>query len=169
MKTLLLSLLTFTAATFSIHAETKVTLSGVHLCCKGCVNGVSKAVKKAGASATCDANAGSVVITGDQASVKKALTGMSKAGYYGKSDNKDLAIDCQGGAKDEKVKSLTLGGTHLCCGKCIKAVAKAVNETAGASVHTAKKGSKTFEVTGDFNAAAFISALHANGLHAFVK
>ncbi len=55
------------------------------------------------------------------------------------------------------------------CGKCIKAVAKAVNETAGASVHTAKKGSKTFEVTGDFNAAAFISALHANGLHAFVK
>ncbi len=94
---------------------------------------------------------------------------MSKAGYYGKSDNKDLTIDCQGGAKDEKVKSLTLGGTHLCCGKCIKAVAKAVNETAGASAHTAKKGSKTFEVTGDFNAAAFISALHANGLHAFVK
>ena len=81
MKTLLLSLLAFTAATFSIHAETKVTLSGVHLCCKGCVNGVTKAVKKAGASATCDAKAGSVVIAGDQASVKKALTGVSKAGY----------------------------------------------------------------------------------------
>ena len=100
---------------------------------------------------------------------RKALEAVAKAGYYGKSDNKDLAISCQGGAKDEKVKSITLSGAHLCCGKCVKAVARAVSATDGADAHTAKKGSKTFEVTGDFNAQTFIRALHDNGLHAFVK
>ena len=32
-----------------------------------------------------------------------------------------------------------------------------------------KATTKTFEVTGDFNALAFIRTLHDNGLHAFVK
>ena len=169
MKNLFFGIIFLFVTTIVSHAETKVTLSGVHLCCKGCVNGVTKAVKKAGATAACNAKAGSVVISGEKDSVVAALKGVAKAGYYGKSDNKDLSIACQGGAKDEKVKSLTLSGAHLCCGKCGKAVAKAVGATDGASTHTAKKGSKTFEVTGDFNAQAFIRALHDNGLHAFVK
>ena len=169
MKNLFFGIIFLFVTTIVSHAETKVTLSGVHLCCKGCVNGVTKAVKKAGAMAACNAKAGSVVISGEKDSVVAALKGVAKAGYYGKSDNKDLAIGCQGGAEDKKVKTLTLGGTHLCCGKCVKAVARAVSATDGADAHTAKKGSKTFEVTGDFNARAFIRALHDNGLHAFVK
>ena len=120
------------------HAETKVTLSGVHLCCKGCVNGVTKAVKKTGATVKCNAKAGSVAISGAKDAVVAALKGVAKAGYYGKSSDKDLAITCEGGAEDKKA-------------------------------HTAQKGSKTFEVTGDFNALAFIRALHDNGLHAVVK
>ena len=151
------------------HAETKVTLSGVHLCCKGCVNGVTKAVKNTGATVKCNAKAGSVAISGAKNAVVAALKGVAKAGYYGKSSDKDLAITCEGGAEDKKVKSLTLGGAHLCCGKCVKAIARAVDATDGAKTHTAKKGSKTFEVTGDFNALAFIRALHDNGLHAVVK
>ena len=169
MKILIVSILTLGFSLFAAGAETKVTLSGVHLCCKGCVKGVAKAVDKSGGKASCDAKAGTVVISGDKESVTKALEAVAKAGYYGKSDNKDLSIASQGGAKDEKVKSLTLSGAHLCCGKCVKAIAKAVNATDGASAHTAEKGSKTFEVTGDFNALSLIEALHANGLHAFVK
>ena len=169
MKTLSILLLTLGSSCLLIGAETKVTLSGVHLCCKGCVKGVAKAVDKSGGKASCDAKAGIVVISGTKGAVGKALEAIAKAGYYGKSDNENLSIASQGGAKDEKVKSLTLSGTHLCCGKCVKAVAKAVNATDGADAHTAKKGSKTFEVTGDFNALALIKALHDNGLHAFVK
>ena len=169
MKTLTIMLLTLGSACYLSAAATKVTLSGVHLCCKGCVKGVTKAIDTSGGKATCDAKAGTVVISGTKEVVEKALEAVAKAGYYGKSDNEALAIACQGGAKDEKVKSLTLSGTHLCCGKCVKAVAKAVDATEGADAHTAKKGSKTFEVTGDFNAGAIIKALHDNGLHAFVK
>ncbi len=169
MKTLILSVLTLVAAASAVQAETQVTLSGVHLCCKGCVKGVLEAVDGSGGKASCDAKAGTVAISGTKVSVEKALKGVAKAGYYGKSDNKDFAIGCQGGAEDKKVKTLTLDGTHLCCGKCVKAVARAVSATDGADAHTAKKGSKTFAVTGDFNAQAFIRALHDNGLHAFVK
>ena len=169
MKTSLFTLFSLLAFGLSGQAETKVTLTGVHLCCKGCVNGVSKAVKKAGASASCDAKAGTVVVSGAKDAVVAALRGVAKAGYYGKSSDKNLAITCQGGAEDKKVKSLTLGGAHLCCGKCVKAVTRAVDATDGAEGHTAAKGSKTFEVTGDFNARAFIQALHDNGLHAVVK
>ena len=169
MKTLIIMLFTLGSACLAIGADTKVTLSGVHLCCKGCVKGVAKAVNKSGGKASCDAKAGTVVITGDKGTIEKALEAIAKAGYYGKSDNEDLSIASQGGAKDEKVKSLTLSGAHLCCGKCVKAVAKAVGATDGASAHTAKKGSKTFDVTGNFNAQALIKALHDNGLHAFVK
>lgn len=169
MKTLIIMLLTLGSTCLLAGADTKVTLSGVHLCCKGCVKGVAKAVDKSGGNAACDAKAGTVVISGTKEAVEKALEAIAKAGYYGSSDNKELAIACQGGAKDEKVKSLTLSGVHLCCGKCVKAVDKAVSATDGASAHTAKKKSKTFEVTGDFNALALIKALHDNGLHAFVK
>mgnify|MGYP000883816152 CR=1 FL=1 len=169
MKTLIVSIVALGLFSLVAGAETKVTLSGVHLCCKGCVKGVTKAVDKSGGKASCDAKAGTVVISGTKEVVEKALEAVAKAGYYGKSDNKELAIGCQGGAEDKKVKTLTLGGTHLCCGKCVKAVARAVSATDGAAAHTAKKGSKTFEVTGDFNARAFIRALHDNGLHAFVK
>ena len=169
MKTLITILFTLGSTCLLTGADTKVTLSGVHLCCKGCVKGVAKAVDKSGGKAACDAKAGTVVISGTKEVVEKALEAVAKAGYYGKSDNEALAIACQGGADDKKVKSLTLSGTHLCCGKCVKAVTKAVNATDGATTHTAKKGSKTFEVTGDFNALSLIKALHDNGLHAFVK
>ena len=130
---------------------------------------MTKAVEKSGGKASCDAKAGTVVISGEKEIIAKALESVAKAGYYGKSDNPDLGISCQGGAEDKKVKSLTLGGAHLCCGKCVKAVTRAVDATDGAASHTAKKGSETFEVNGDFNARAFIEALHDNGLHAVVK
>ena len=73
MKTLILSLLPLLAAALAVQAETKVTLSGVHLCCKGCVKGVTKAVDKSGSKATCDAKAGTVAISGTKESVGKAL------------------------------------------------------------------------------------------------
>jgi hypothetical protein len=68
------------------------------------------------------------------------------------------------GAKGEKVKSLKMEGVHLCCGKCVKAVDKATASVSGVKAHTATKGAKSFEVTGDFNDKDLMTALQKEGL-----
>src|SRR6266850_3899322 len=134
-------------------AETSAKISGVHLCCKGCVTGVEKAVATVpNAKAETDADAGTVTITGpDVTTVKKAAAALTKAGYYGKSSNPMVMMDSHSGAKNAKVQSLKIEGVHLCCGKCVKAVDKAVKSVDGVKEQTAAKGAKSFEVTGDFN------------------
>src|SRR5436190_24238007 len=55
-------------------AETSSKISNVHLCCKGCVDGVDKAVGTVdGAKAAIDSDAGTVTLSGpDKATVQKA-------------------------------------------------------------------------------------------------
>jgi hypothetical protein len=44
MKTTLISIATAFALVLSAAAEVTVKISDVHICCKGCVNGIEKAV-----------------------------------------------------------------------------------------------------------------------------
>lgn len=150
----------------SAMAETTVKLSGVHLCCGGCVKGIGAAVKKVeGASVECDKDAGSVTVTAnDDATARKALAAIGRAGYYGKSDNDKLAI---GGrkAKDAKVTDQKVAGLHLCCGSCVKAVDKVVAKVDGATGHDAAKGSKVVTIKGTYSAAALQQAFEDAGLN----
>jgi copper chaperone CopZ len=152
-------------AVSTANAEVSSKFTDVHLCCKGCVNGVEKAVGEVdGAKATVDADAGTVVLSGaDAATVQKAADAMVKAGYFGKSEGK-AKLDSATGASDQKVQSLKVEGVHLCCGKCVKAVDRAVKSVNGAKEHNATKGAKTFEVTGDFNDKELFTALQKEGL-----
>jgi len=59
---------------------------------------------------------------------------------------------------------LKIEGVHLCCGKCVKAVDKAVKSVPGVKEQTATKGAKSFEVTGDFNDQEVFTALQKEGL-----
>ena len=120
-------------------ASTTVTLKGVHLCCKGCVTGAVNAAKKGGASnATAKPQQRQVIIeAADVATANKAVQAVAAAGYYGKSDNPKAAIAA--GVEDVKVTSANVSGVHLCCGKCVRAVDKAVENLKGASGHTAEK------------------------------
>ena len=68
------------------------------------------------------------------------------------------------GAKGKKVQALKLEGVHLCCGRCVTAVDKAVKSVAGVKEHTAKKNAESFEVTGDFNDKEVFDALQKAGL-----
>ncbi len=166
MKRLLFTILAASLAfATSVTAETTVKLSGVHLCCDSCVKGVAGAVKKVeGASVACDKAAGTVTVTaGDDATAKKALASIARAGYYGKSDNAKLQVP-GGRGKDAKVTDQKVAGVHLCCGKCVKAVDKAVAAVPGATGHDAEKGSKVFTVKGTYSAAALQAALHDVGL-----
>ncbi len=162
----LLSLFTILALAMVARAESTAKLSGVHLCCKSCVTGVNKAIGKvSGATAAVDADAETVTISAaDAATTQRAVDALVAAGYFGKSDNAAIKVADNTGAKDAKVASLIVEDVHLCCGKCVTAVAKAVEKVPGVTGHTAVKGVKTFEVKGDFSPKAVFAAIQAAGL-----
>ena len=62
------------------------------------------------------------------------------------------------------MKTLKLEGVHLCCGKCVSTVDKAVKSVSGVKEHTAAKNAKSFEVTGDFKDQDVVDALQKAGL-----
>lgn len=150
-------------------ANTTVTLSGVHLCCKGCVNGAVNAAKKGGASnATAKPQQRTLTIeAADLTAAKKAVDAVASAGFFGQSNNPKAAIAT--GVEDIKVTAATVSGVHLCCGKCVRAVDKAVESIKGASSHTAEKNAATFKVTGSFSLKALAEALHEEGLHGTIS
>ena len=145
-------------------ADSTAKITDVHLCCKSCVSGVEKAVSGvAGVKASADQDSGTVTLSGpDAATVQKAADALVAAGYFGKSS--DVKLDASSGAKGVKVQSLKIEGVHLCCGKCVKAVDKAVKSVSGVKEQTATKGSKSFEVTGEFNDQEVFAALQKEGL-----
>lgn len=151
----------FAAFTLQASAESTLELTGVHNCCKSCTKGIEKAVTGAGATATIDGE--TVTITARSSSdVKKAAEALVAAGYFGEGATAPEV-------KDAKVKSAKVSGVHLCCGKCVTAVEKAVKSVAGASSHTAEKGSESFTVEGDFSTKELAAALNKAGLSGTIE
>jgi periplasmic mercuric ion binding protein len=152
-------------------AETKVELKGVHLCCPACVKTVGDTLKKIdGVKGACDQKAKTITITAkDDETSQKALDALAAAGFHGDTGNKDLTIKDDSGATQGKVKSLTITGVHNCCTACCKAIKGTVKKVGGVTGDTAKPKEDTFEVTGDFDAAELVKALHDAGFHVKVK
>ena len=166
MKNLVPSLVIASAMTLSALAETSTKISDVHLCCQSCVKGVEKAVANVtDVPATVDKDAGTVTLAGpDKAAVQKAADALVAAGYFGKSSDTGIKMAKHTGAKGKQVQTLKLEGVHLCCGKCVSAVDKAVKSVPGVKEQTAKKNAESFEVTGDFNDREVLEALQKAGL-----
>lgn len=160
--TTLLSTVVALALSLTAHAESSVTISGVHNCCKKCDTGILNAVKSVkGAEAKTDG--GKVTITAkNEATVKKAVEALLEAGYAGEGATGS-------GGSDAKVKTATVSGVHLCCGKCVTAAEKAVMATPGVTKHNATKGAESFTVEGDFSTKDLIAALNKGGLNGKVK
>lgn len=153
------------------HAETKVTLTNMHLCCGACVKAVDNAVKDLeGVSVTCDRKAKSASITASDAkSAQKAVDAITAAGFHGKSDNKKVKVKDDSGAKPGKVKRLELTGVHNCCGGCNVAVKKALKAVDGVEADTAKPRSSIIVVEGNFDAQELVQSLFDAGFHVKVK
>lgn len=167
MKTILSSIVIGLALTIAARAaDVSTTISDVHLCCQSCVKRVDKAVADVkGVKAKADMDAETVTLTGpDIASVQKAADALVAAGYFGKSSNPDIRVAANTGATGKKVQMLKVEDVHLCCGKCVSAVDKALKSVAGVKGQTAKKDAKSFEVTGDFNDKDVMDALEKAGL-----
>jgi periplasmic mercuric ion binding protein len=160
------------ALTGAVSAEntTKVELTGVHLCCGACVKAVAAVLKASGVEGQCNQQKKTVTITApDVKAAQKALDALAKAGFYGKTDNKEVTIKDDSGVRKGKVDSLTLTGAHNCCGACCKAIKATVTKVDGVKGDTAEPKKDTFEVTGNFDAEQLIKALNAAGFHVKVK
>jgi len=105
----------------------------------------------------------------DDAAAQKALDAIAAAGFYGSSDNEQLAMKAVSGIPQGKVKTLKVSGIHNCCGPCCEAIKGAIATVDGVTGDTARPRATTFEVTGDFDAAALVRALNAAGFSARVE
>jgi copper chaperone CopZ len=167
----ILTLIVTAALATVARAESTVKLSNVHLCCKGCVSGVEKAVKSvSGASVVCDGPAETAVLTApDTATAQKAVDAIVAAGYFAKSEDSSVKVVDNSGAKDGKAATVTVSDVHLCCGKCVKGVQTALADVKGVTGNTAEKNAKSFEIKGDFNPREAMTALQKAGYSGKVK
>jgi copper chaperone CopZ len=151
-------------------AETKVTVSNVHLCCGMCVTAVNKTLTGIeGVEFKADQKAGTVAITATSDEIaQKAVSALQEAGFYGKSDNEKITFAAVK-APEGKVKRLELTGVHNCCGQCNTTIKTALAGVEGITANTAKAKEASFVVEGDFSAAAVIDALLAKGFAVKVK
>mgnify|MGYP001413771595 CR=1 FL=1 len=172
MKNLIVSVVTATAFVFSTQAaDITVKLSKVHLCCQSCVNNVNKTMADIkGITAVADRDAKTISLTGpDAATVQTATDALIAAGYFGTSSDASIKLNATTGAKGQKMTSLQVSGVHLCCGTCVTVVDETLKAVSGVKGHTAAKGAKSFEVTGDYNDKDVFDALQKAGLSGQAK
>jgi len=152
------------------RTETEVELTGVHLCCQGCVNAANAALGSVeGVGSRCDMENRTVTLrAGDDEAARKALDALAAAGFYGTSDDPKLAMKPVGDVPKGKVKRVEVSGIHNCCGPCCRAIKGAISAVDGVTGDTAEPGVTTFEVTGDFHAADLVEELNAAGFSARV-
>src|SRR6185312_7884033 len=96
------------------RTETEVELTGVHLCCQGCVNAANAALRSVeGVGFRCDMwNRTVTLTTGDAEAARKALDALAAAGFYGTSDHVNLAMKPVGDVPEGKVKRVAVSGIH---------------------------------------------------------
>ena len=157
------------------EGEVTVTLSGVHMCCKGCVEAVEGIKENEDIKVVIDEEVEFSASRSDKTITIKAPSGKAAqgalkavvaAGYYGESDHSALKIDeAKGKGSDFTTKTVQIRDVHLCCGSCVKAVKKAVESVDGVDDLEVKSGAKRFTVTSeeDFKPYDILMALRAAG------
>ncbi|MDC8447098.1 MAG: hypothetical protein LV473_01955 [Nitrospira sp.] len=105
---------------------------------------------------------------GDDAAAQKALDALA-AGFYGSTGNQKPTMKAVGDVPRGKVNSLKVSGIHNCCGLCCGAIKETIATVAGVTGDTAEPQARTFEVIGDFDAAALVKALNVAGFSAQVE
>jgi copper chaperone CopZ len=170
MKTLLTCALTGLLATLlgtQAVAETKVTLSGMHLCCGGCTNGVKKAVKGIeGVTVEVDGDNGETIVTAtNDEAAQKAIDAIANAGFHATSSSETLKMKDDSGVKAGKLTRLELTGIHNCCGSCNSALKEALADIPGIEGVASKAKTDKIVIEGNFDGAAVVKAIYGAGFH----
>ena len=151
-------------------AESKVTLTDMHICCRSCQTAIEKAVAKVPeAKCKVDTDSESTVITASNyESLQKAVDEVVKAGFSGKPDNKEIKIATIK-ASDEKVAKLEIEHVHNCCSKCTDALKDALKDVKGVKSNTLANKRTSFVVEGDFAPSDVVNALVKAGFYPELK
>jgi periplasmic mercuric ion binding protein len=154
----------------SAAAETKVTVSDTHLCCRQCVQAVDATLKDMpGVKHTANQGAKTIEIVADSdEAAQKAIDALATAGFYGKLNNDKLKYKPVA-ADDASVEKLEVSGLHNCCGQCTTAIKKAVSSVSGVKEPTLKARETSFAVEGKFKPGEVVKALLDAGFYVQVK
>jgi mercuric ion binding protein len=152
------------------RAESKVTISGTHLCCGQCLKAVDATLKDmAGVKFESSQDAKTIAIKADNdEAAQKAVDALAAAGFYGKLDNDKIKYKTVS-APEGSVEKIEVSGIHNCCGACTKAITTAVKAVPGVTGAELKAKQTTFTVEGKFKASELVDALLKAGFYAQVK
>jgi copper chaperone CopZ len=150
----------------AVGAAVTVTVSEMHLCCRGCTMAVDKALAKLeGVKGVTNQDEGTTVIEAvDAKTAQKALDAMAAVGFTGKLDTEDVKF-AEIKAPKGKVKRLEIYEVHNCCGACTEAIKGALAEVEGVTGDSCKAKETEFVIEGDFEAKAAIEALLKAGFY----
>lgn len=148
------------------RAEEKVTLSGVHVCCKGCSMAIEQAAAKvAGVTCVASKDDSNAVLTADSKDkIQEAVNEIAKAGLIGTPDDAEIKVTPAKTA-DGKVQKLEITHIHNCCGGCTDAIKAALDGVEGVTSNTCEPKKTSFTVEGDFVAADVVKALIDAGFY----
>ena len=169
----LFTLLSILALAASVRAETTLTMTGVHNCCKSCTNGIIKAASSLSDVTVTPEGKTVTIVSKKKGDAKKAADAIIAAGYYGKIEGEESASKSASkpaAAKPEaKLTKATVSGVHLCCKKCEVAAADAVKTVTGIIKSDIVAKATSFTVEGEFTKSELASALNAAGFAGDIK
>ncbi|HBJ85520.1 MAG TPA: hypothetical protein DDZ88_16905 [Verrucomicrobiales bacterium] len=166
-----LTLLSLFALAAFARAETTITLNGVHNCCRGCANGITKAAADFKDVTVTPAGKKVTITTKKKSDAKKVAEAIIAAGYYGTIEGDESADKKPATASkpESKVAKATVSGVHLCCQKCADAATDAVKAVAGVTKYDIVSKSESFTVEGEFAKADLVAALNSAGFAGDIK
>ena len=171
----LITLLSVLALTASVHAETTITMTGVHNCCGSCAKGITKA-GSIGEGVTIDVPEKSTTVTitsKKKGDAMKAAEAIIAAGYFGKIEggepSKSASKSTASTKPEAKMTKATVSGVHLCCKKCETAAANAVKTVPGITKSDIVAKATSFTVEGEFTKSELEAALNAAGFAGDIK
>ena len=147
-----------------------VTISDMHLCCKGCTSAVEKAVAKIpGVKCTASKEDRTALLTASNLKVlQEALDAIAATGFYGTVDNNEVEFKPIA-FKDGNVQKLEVAHIHNCCMACTDAIKAAIEPIAGVKSNTLKNKQTSFVVEGDFSPDEVVKAIQAAGFYPTLK
>lgn len=149
----------------------EVEITGLHLCCGGCVAELEEALEevKGLTELTIDREKRTARFhVPDEATRTAALEAIAAAGFYGTAmhGEEPVPMIAEPQIKQPHTDRLVLTDVHLCCAGCTKAVVKALEEVESVVAVDCDLKSRTVTLTGkDLDVAAIYEHLHRAGFH----
>ncbi len=155
-----------------------IEISGLHLCCGGCVAAVEEALSGVEGISDIEVDQKSRTATfsaDDEKAVTAAGAALLNAGFFGeqKRGDKTAPLTISDTAKIDagtKVDRAVFDNVHLCCKLCSVSVTKSLKDVKEVIAVDCDTKAHTVTLTGkDFDVAAALEALHSAGFHGTLR